>query len=181
MTGDFFAITKKGRWERRVCVLACVSILAFEGPARAADLVTAQNPPPARSDWTGWFGFDPFKTTNGLLDGFQDQTNRDQYTLFNPTPAALMRVLTTDRPDNTDSPFTVDAGHFQTETTLFGYARSGPSPDGSVTDSYEFGTTDVRVGLTDWSELALTWQPYGVMRMHAPNPGGSICNRAWAA
>lgn len=81
MTGDFFAITKKGRREWTVCVLASVSILAFEGAARAADLVAAQNPPSARSDWTGWFGFDPFKTTNGLLDGFQHQTNKDQYTL----------------------------------------------------------------------------------------------------
>lgn len=174
MTGDFFAITKRVRCEWTICVLACVSILTFDGAARAADPVAARNPPPARSDWAGWFGFDPFKTTGGLLDGFQQQTNKDQYTLFNPTPPALMREFTTDRPDNTESPFTVDAGHFQTETTLFGYARSGPSSDGSVTDSYNFGTTNVRVGLTNWSEMTLIWQPYGVVRTHAPNPGGSM-------
>jgi hypothetical protein len=174
VTGNFFAITKRGRRQWLVCVLAWLSILAFDGAARAADPVAAQNPPPARSDWTGWFGFDPFKRTGGLLDGFQHQTNKDQYTLFNPTPPALMREFTTDRPDNTEGPFTVDAGHFQTETTLFGYARSGRNTDGSVTDSYAFGTTNVRVGLTNWSELTMIWQPYGVVRTHAPNPGDSM-------
>ncbi len=85
-----------------------------------------------------------------------------------------MRELTTDRPDNTESPFTVDAGHFQTETTLFGYTRSGRSPDGSVSDSYEFGTTDVRVGLTNSAEMNLIWQPYGIVRTNAPDPGNSM-------
>ena len=160
---------------RAVCLLTCVSIFAFDGAARAADLVAPQNLPPAHPDSIGWFGFDPLKATGGLLDGFfQHETNKDQYTLFNPTPPALMRELMTDRPDNTESPFTVDAGHLQTETTLFGYARSGPSPDGSVTDSYELGTTNVRLGLTNWSEMNLIWQPYGVAKTHAPNPGGSM-------
>lgn len=157
-----------------VCVLAFVSILAFAGAARSADPVAVQNPPPARLDWTGWFGFGPFMAAGGLLDGFQHETSKGQYTLFNPTPPALMRELTTDRPDNTESPFTVDAGHVQTETTIFGYARSGPSPDGSATDSYEFATTNIRVGLTNWSEMNLIWQPYGVVQTHAPIPGGSM-------
>jgi hypothetical protein len=46
--------------------------------------------------------------------------------LFNPTPDRLLRDLTTDRPDVTESPFTVDAGRIQAETNLFGYARSRP-------------------------------------------------------
>ena len=37
--------------------------------------------------------------------------NKSQYTLFNPTPDRLLRDLTTDRPDTTECPFTVDAGH----------------------------------------------------------------------
>jgi len=169
-----FCDHKRGVGVWTVCVLAFVSILAFAGAARAADLVAEQNPPPARPNWTGWFGFDPFKATGGLLDGFQHETNKDQYTLFNPTPPAMMRELMTDRPDNTESPFTVDAGHLQTETTLFGYARSSPSSDGSVTDSYEFGTTNVRVGLTNWSEFNLIWQPYGIVKTRATDPAGSM-------
>lgn len=37
------------------------------------------------------------------------------YTLFNPVPEAELRPLAIDRPDITESPVTVDAGHFQFE------------------------------------------------------------------
>src|SRR5262245_25948677 len=40
------------------------------------------------------------------------------YNLFNPTPRDLMREMSTDRPDQTESPYTVDAGHFQMEMDL---------------------------------------------------------------
>ncbi|HEY1244368.1 MAG TPA: hypothetical protein VGF29_06000, partial [Hyphomicrobiaceae bacterium] len=36
--------------------------------------------------------------------------DRSQYTLFNPVPERLLRDMTTNRPDITESPFTVDAG-----------------------------------------------------------------------
>lgn len=146
------------------CVLACVTVLAFAGAARADDLAAVQSPLPARSDWTA----------DGLVDAFQHETKKDQYTLFNPTPPALMRELTTDRPDNTESPFTVDAGHLQTETTLFGYAHSGPQSSGSVSDSYEFGTTNVRIGLTNWSEISLIWQHYGIVQTHGSSLRSSM-------
>src|SRR5437764_1052507 len=38
--------------------------------------------------------------------------DKSSYTLFNPTPLNLMRDLNPDRPDVTESPFTVDAGHY---------------------------------------------------------------------
>src|SRR5437868_5206562 len=41
--------------------------------------------------------------------------DKSQYTLWNPVPASLMRELSADRPDKTDSPYTVDAGHYQIE------------------------------------------------------------------
>lgn len=40
------------------------------------------------------------------------------YSIFNPVPKQLMREMETDRPDVTESPYTVDAGHFQYETDL---------------------------------------------------------------
>src|SRR4051794_35141958 len=40
-------------------------------------------------------------------------TNKCRYTLFNPTPRKQMREMATDRPDKTESPYTVDAGHVQ--------------------------------------------------------------------
>src|SRR5687768_14901434 len=47
---------------------------------------------------------------------------KQAFTLFDPTPKHLMREMSTDRPDTTESPFTVDAGHFQVELSLFDYA-----------------------------------------------------------
>ena len=47
------------------------------------------------------------------------------YHLFNPTPRGLLRDLSTDRPDMTESPYTVDAGRFQIEMSFadFTYDR----------------------------------------------------------
>lgn len=83
---------------------------------------------------------------------------------------AARRDLTTDRPDVTESPFTVDAGHIQIETTLLGYTRSRRDPAGRVTDSYEFATSNLRIGLTDRLEVDVVWQPYGIADLRA---GGS--------
>jgi hypothetical protein len=45
------------------------------------------------------------------------------YDLFHPTPASLLRDLSTDRPDLTESPYSVDAGHFQLELEVASYSR----------------------------------------------------------
>ena len=56
-------------------------------------------------------------------------TDKSQYDLFNPTPSELMRELSPDRPDATESPLTVDAGHFVIEASIFDWRRN----DGSHT------------------------------------------------
>jgi len=96
--------------------------------------------------------------------------NKSQYTLFNPTPDRLLRDLTTDRPDTTESPFTVDAGRVQVETNLFGYTRSRPDVEGTVTDSYDFLITNVRIGLTYRSEINVVFQPHGIARTRPLDP-----------
>lgn len=50
-----------------------------------------------------------------------DGTN---YHLFNPVPKSEMRDFSIDRPDVTESPMTVDAGHFQFEGDLYKWIRS---------------------------------------------------------
>ena len=96
--------------------------------------------------------------------------DKSQYSLFAPTPDRLLRDLTTDRPDITESPFTVDAGRIQIETNLFGYFRSRPDENGTVTDSYDIAISNVRIGLTNHVELSLVWQPYGFVRTREANP-----------
>jgi len=107
-------------------------------------------------------------TTNGM------SADKTQYSLFNPTPDRLLRDMTTDRPDTTESPFTIDAGHMQIETNLFAYARARPDPDGAVTDSYEFATTNVRIGLTNNAEINFVWQPYGSLRTRQVDPVSTL-------
>lgn len=75
--------------------------------------------------------------------------DKSGYTLFNPTPREQMREMSPDRPDATESPYTVDAGHVQTETTLFGLGKD------SGVESYNFGETNFKLGLTNRSDLQL--------------------------
>src|SRR5262245_44296204 len=96
--------------------------------------------------------------------------DKSQYWLFNPTPDRLLREMTTDRPDITESPFTIDAGHVQFETTLVGYARSAPDREHTVTDEFEFATTNMRIGVTNSAEIDLVWQPYGTVRTRQTDP-----------
>ncbi len=77
-----------------------------------------------------------------------------------------LRPLTTDRPDLTESPFTVNQGHAQVESTLVGYAKSRTDSDGTREEEFEFATTNVRFGLTGRTEINLVWQPFGVVRSH---------------
>jgi hypothetical protein len=108
-----------------------------------------------------------------VLAGAAAAQDRSQYTLFNPTPDRLLRDLTTDRPDTTETPFSVDAGHVQIETTVFGFSRSPRDSTGAFADSYEFATTNVRIGLTNAVEAGFVWQPYGIVRTH-DDPLGSV-------
>jgi hypothetical protein len=101
-------------------------------------------------------------------------SDKSQYSLIDPTPERLLRDMTTDRPDTTESPFTVDAGRFQIETNVFGFSRSRPIASGTIIDTYEFATTNIRVGLTSNAEVNLVWQPYGVVRSQASDPFASF-------
>jgi hypothetical protein len=47
--------------------------------------------------------------------------DKSRYTLFNPTPEDLLRGMDTDRPNKTNTPHTIDAGHLQIETGFFDY------------------------------------------------------------
>lgn len=83
--------------------------------------------------------------------------DKGQFHLFNPTPQAQMRELSTDRPDQTESPYTVDAGHVQFEWDLanatFDRDRSG---GGDVsTRAYGLAGVNAKVGLLNNVDLQL--------------------------
>jgi Putative MetA-pathway of phenol degradation len=94
--------------------------------------------------------------------------DKSGYSLLNPTPDRLLRDMTTDRPDITEVPFTVDAGRFQIETTSLGFARSRPDLDGAVSEGYELFASNLRIGLTHNTEATIMFQPYGSQRISGP-------------
>lgn len=73
------------------------------------------------------------------------------YSLFQRTPRALMRELSTDRPDKTESAYTVDAGHFQIEMDLVTYTQDRDEVDGDDTeiDAWSAPSFNLKVGLTN--------------------------------
>jgi hypothetical protein len=85
-------------------------------------------------------------------------TDKSAYHLFNPTPRAAMRGMETDRPDITESPYTVDAGHFQAELSFFEYGRDGSGPGN--TSEWDVLPTNLKVGLTNSVDLQFVFTPY---------------------
>ena len=83
-----------------VCLGLVAALGSIGARAAAQDAGTSVNPnPPTAPDKSG-------------------------YTLFDPTPTSALRTFSTDRPAKSNSPVTVDAGHFQYETDLFNYTHS---------------------------------------------------------
>ncbi|MDB6067305.1 MAG: hypothetical protein JWR26_3513 [Pedosphaera sp.] len=84
------------------------------------------------------------------------------YNLFNPTPTALMRELSADRPDKTDCPFTVDAGHFQIEMDFANLTIDRPNSErGNVrSTAFEIAPMNLKVGLLNNLDFQLVYTSY---------------------
>lgn len=59
-----------------------------------------------------------------LVKTYAQESSSKPYTLFNPVPKNEMREFSIDRPDVTESPMSVDAGHFQFEGDMFKWNKS---------------------------------------------------------
>src|SRR5688572_24625349 len=93
--------------------------------------------------------------------------DKSRFTLFNPTPRQLMRDMSTDRPDTTESPYTVDAGHVQFELSLVDYAFN--DDEGVQSDALSLLPSNVKVGLLNNVDLQLVFTPYA--RVEAESEG----------
>jgi hypothetical protein len=88
--------------------------------------------------------------------------DKSQYHLFRPTPSALLREMSTDRPDKTESAYTVDAGHFQAEMDLVTFTSDHDRSNGGDVrvNSFAVAPVNLKVGLLDDLDLQLvleTW------------------------
>src|SRR5687767_13166520 len=89
--------------------------------------------------------------------------DKGQYTLFNPTPRELMREMSTDRPDLTESAFTVDAGHFQIEMDAVNYAYND---DSSIrTETLGIGIINLKAGLCNRADFQVIIESYNSVRV----------------
>jgi hypothetical protein len=89
-------------------------------------------------------------------------SSKSQYNLFRRTPADLRRPLSTDRPDRTESPHTVDAGLFQVEVDVFTYRGDGSADalPGVESSSIALAPINIKAGLlhnVDLQFVMETW------------------------
>ncbi len=92
----------------------------------------------------------------------EEASGKRGYDLFKPTPRALLRELSTDRPDKTESPYTVDAGHFQVELDLLSYAYDCESD--TTVESFAITPINFKVGLLPNMDLQVLVETYNVVR-----------------
>ncbi|HXI71971.1 MAG TPA: transporter [Verrucomicrobiae bacterium] len=91
--------------------------------------------------------------------------DKSGYTLFNPVPQALLRELSPDRPDKTESPYTVDAGHFQLEMDFANFTYN--QTDGATTRAWNVVPFNLKAGLLNHVDLQLGFGSYLYANTHA--------------
>jgi hypothetical protein len=96
------------------------------------------------------------------------QQDKRSYNLFNPTPDNLLRELATDRPDKTENPYTVDAGHYQLELDLLNYTFDRQNSDGAhrTVRSLAVAPFNLKAGLSNNSDLQFIAETFTVQKTH---------------
>lgn len=109
-------------------LLTAAALLAFAPDARAQN--GAGSPPPDRAP------------------------GKSAFHLFNPTPRDLRRDLSADRPDFTESPYTVDAGAVQLEMSFIDYASRGSA------DTWTAAPFNLKLGVLNDLDLQFVFDPF---------------------
>ncbi|CAM2844309.1 transporter [Rariglobus hedericola] len=103
------------------------------------------------------------------------ETDKSAYTFSNPTPREQMRELSTDRPDQTESPYTVDAGHWQIEFDFANYTYDHDA--GTRTETFNIAPVNVKLGLTNNSDIQFIFDSYTSERVRTA--GVTTTTRDW--
>lgn len=97
------------------------------------------------------------------VDGFaEERPDKSGYNLFHPVPASLLREMATDRPDKTESAYTVDAGHYQIEMDVLSHTRDQSSRES--TRSLAVAATNFKVGVLNNLDLQMVVETYNIER-----------------
>lgn len=88
--------------------------------------------------------------------------DKSGYNLFHPTPRGVMRELTPDRPDKTESPYTVDAGHFQLEMDVVTFTLNRTND--ARTEAWNVAPVNFKIGLLNNVDLQIIFDNYLYVR-----------------
>lgn len=93
--------------------------------------------------------------------------DKSAFSLWNRTPEGQLRDLTTDRPDLTESPITVDAGWWQLEMDVVAHTSDHDTADGAnvKATATSFAAINLKVGLTSNVDLQTVVETYNVVRV----------------
>ncbi len=95
-----------------------------------------------------------------------DASDKSGYTLLNPTPKDQMRSFSTDRPTKSDTPYTVDAGHYQYEADFLNWTYDHNNTSGTTTSNDLVADPTLKVGLTNATDLELALAPINFNQSH---------------
>jgi hypothetical protein len=94
------------------------------------------------------------------------------YSLFHATPDSLLRNLSADRPDLTESPYTVDAGRIQIETDLVRYSRDEDA--GVRTETWSPLSLNFKLGLDAATDFQIVTEWRRFERVSGPGNAPSL-------
>ena len=91
--------------------------------------------------------------------------DKSGFHLFNPTPTESLRQLSIDGPGNTESPYTVDAGHSQLELSLVSYTHDRESSADAARrfDAWSIGHIALKAGLLNQLDAQLVLETYNLI------------------
>lgn len=94
--------------------------------------------------------------------GAGTQPDKSGFNLFRPTPDALLREMATDRPDKTESAYTVDAGHYQVEMDILAYTYD--RSDDETVKILNVAPINLKVGVLNNVDLQIIVESYNIQR-----------------
>ncbi len=97
--------------------------------------------------------------------------DKSDYNLFNPTPSGLMRELSPDRPDKTESPYTVDAGHYQLEMDFANFTYN--QTEGTTTRAWNVAPFNLKAGLLNNVDLQFVFDNWLYVRANDRTSGNT--------
>lgn len=105
------------------------------------------------------------------------QKPEPRYSLFNPVPKDKMREMETDRPDVTESPSTVDAGHFQYEADLVNFIREQSETRDIRT--VLINHANIKIGITGSTGIQIGFETYGIQKETGLVSGDTTTSRGF--